>query len=301
MASFFCCTQLGVHVASVVAKFTCSGVRFLLASCVPAFASHVFWSLLHEFWSLLHTCSRVFVDSTCQQTLHGRLWIEILVQGFLALLKEFRGSGVPAMPSLCVGVSLPGYRPRGWVAQSRQPRFWKGGFETEKEAASWLAGRLGVTRRSLLRAKAPPKVVGKAIVLSKFSGVVARHRPSGILWEARAPGGQVLGTYSSEQDAAKAVAGVRGVPVKRLLRPVPFTRRAATRVFKASYAAFSGYVPGDLQHLVQQEITGRSAFEKDTHAGKLVHVVCLVMCLLVSACLFVHAVSAYVLTSTSHR
>ena len=170
------------------------------------------------------------------------------------------------MKSLFVGVSKPAYRGRGWVAQSKPDGLWKGGFDSQEEAAAWLANALGVRRQSLLRqvSAKPPE-----LVVSRFRGVVHRRRSHGGLWEARGQGGTYISSHKSEQGAAKVVARVRGVPVSKLKRKQPFTRRAACALFRASYQVFQRYVPGDLQHLCKQEHTSQKVFQKET-CGRLV-------------------------------
>ena len=179
------------------------------------------------------------------------------------------------MASRYRGVTQPRIRgQRFWLAQSWQPRLWKSGFSTEDEAAEWLAKALGVRKRSLLRVPASPRSqVRKELVLSHFHGVVPRHRPHGVLWEARRPGSIPLGGYSSELEAAKALAGVLGVPVEKLKRKGVLTRNVARRVFKAAYRVFKKYVPGDLEKTSQCEITCQAAFKKDWFA---VNKLCLV-------------------------
>lgn len=167
------------------------------------------------------------------------------------------------MKSVYAGVSKPGYRERGWVAQNKKAGLWKGGFDSEEEAASWLARALGLSRRSLLRSDEGP-AARQRFVVSRFRGVVRRSRPQGDLWEARGAHGKYVGTYTSERAAAKAVARVLGVPVSKLQRKEPFTRRAACAVFRASYKTFRRYMPGDLQHLYQQESKCQAVFQKET-------------------------------------
>ena len=79
----------------------------------------------------------------------------------------------------------------------------------------------------------------KELVLSQFRGVVPRHRPNDVLCEARRPGGISLGCYSSELEAAEALAGVLGAPVKKLKKKRVLTRNVARRVFKAAYRVFN--------------------------------------------------------------
>ena len=192
--------------------------------------------------------------------------------------RSSKGAGrliTPQMVLLYRGVTKPRSRASGgWLASKKEPRLWKNGFATQDEAAEWLAKALGVKKSSLLRvpvSRRPRRRVHKELVLSKFRGVVLRHRPHGFLWEARRPGGASLGCYGSEIEAAKALARVLGVPVKSLKRKVALTRTVARRLFEAAYQVFQRYVPGDIEKTGEQERTCQSLFNKDRcvikHAG----------------------------------
>lgn len=170
------------------------------------------------------------------------------------------------MASRYRGVSKPEVRgQRVWLAQHKEhPRVWKKGFSTQDEAAQWLAKALGVKKSSLLRVPASQRSrVRKELVLSSFRGIVLRHRAHGLLWEARQPGGTSLGCYSSQLEAAKALARVLGVPVMKLRKKRHLTRSVARKVFKAACQVFKKYVPGDLEKTTQHETTYRRAFKKD--------------------------------------
>ena len=72
-----------------------------------------------------------------------------------------------------------------------------------------------------------------------------------------------MGCYSSELEAAMALAGVLGVPVEKLKRKRVMTRNVVRRVFKAAYRVFKKYVPGDLEKSIQCESTCQAVFKKD--------------------------------------
>ena len=119
-------------------------------------------------------------------------------------------------------------------------------------------------KSSLLRVPASRRPrVRKELVLTNFRGVVLRHRPHGMLWEARRPGGVSLGCYSSELEAAKALARVLGVPVKSLRRKIVLTRRVARQLFRAAHEVFKKYIPGDYEKTCEQERTCAAVFKKD--------------------------------------
>lgn len=177
--------------------------------------------------------------------------------------------------SLYVGVSKPRYRSRGWVAQKKSVGVWRGGFETQEEAAAWLAKALGVSRPALLRTSGFSSVTSAKkrkhhqMVVSQYRGVVHRRRLGcSDAWEARGAHNTYIGTFASEKDAAAAVARVLGVRVSKLKRKQPFTRRAACALFRASYKVFRRYQPGDLQHLYLQESACEAVFRKETR-GRL--------------------------------
>ena len=105
--------------------------------------------------------------------------------------------------------------------------------------------------------------VRKHLQLPNFRGVVCRPRPHGLLWEARRAGGSSLGCYTSELQAAKALARVLGVPVSRLRRKSVLTRRLVRQLFIAAYQVFEKYTPGDYQQTCEQERTCRAALQQD--------------------------------------
>ena len=162
-----------------------------------------------------------------------------------------------------VGVTHPKSR-TGWVAQHASPRLFKSGFATEEQAAKWLAKTLRVRQSSLLRVRRSR--VRRQLVLSNFRGVVRRCRPQkkSVLWEARRPGGVLLGTYSSELHAAKALARVLGVPVSSLRRKAVLTRRIARQLFIAAYRVFKKYIPGDVEKTCEHERKYRTALKQDS-------------------------------------
>ena len=161
-----------------------------------------------------------------------------------------------------VGVTHPKSR-TGWVAQHASPRLFKSGFATEEQAAKWLAKTLRVRQSSLLRFRRSR--VRRQLVLSNFRGVVRRCRPQkSVLWEARRPGGVLLGTYSSELHAAKALARVLGVPVSSLRRKAVLTRRIARQLFIAAYRVFKKYIPGDVEKTCEHERKYRTALKQDS-------------------------------------
>ena len=72
-----------------------------------------------------------------------------------------------------------------------------------------------------------------------------------------------MGCHGSRLEAAKALAGVLGVPVNKLRKKRVLTRKVARQLFKAAYRVFKKYFPGDLQKTCQDEITFQAVFRKD--------------------------------------
>lgn len=97
--------------------------------------------------------------------------------------------------------------------------------------------------------------------MSSYRGVVVRKRKACCLFEAR-----VLKkppkTFGNERDAAAHVARCLGVPVKKLKKPNPFTRRLALQVWSSVFRVFKRYRPGDLENLMSLEIEFQSLFEQ---------------------------------------
>ena len=91
-----------------------------------------------------------------------------------------------------------------------------------------------------------------------------------------------MGCYGSELEAAKALAGRLGVPVKRLKRKGVLTRNVARSVFKAAYRVFKKYVPGDLEKTSQCEIKCQAVFEKAWFAVILSRTSCINFHIIVS-------------------
>ena len=130
-----------------------------------------------------------------------------------------------------VGVSRPSGRDRGWVAQHRQKKIWKGGFASRLAAARWLAARLRVPEDKLRRRKrSGVQADPNALPMSRYHGVVCRVRQSGgVLYEVRVPG-QPPKTFTKEMSAAKFVSRYRRVSLKKLKKPEPFTRALAKKL-----------------------------------------------------------------------
>ena len=72
-----------------------------------------------------------------------------------------------------------------------------------------------------------------------------------------------MGCYSSQLEAAQALARVLGVPVEKLKKKNKFTRKNARQLFKAAYRVFKKYFPGDLEKTGLDEKAFRALFRKD--------------------------------------
>ena len=165
-----------------------------------------------------------------------------------------------------VGVSRPSgmLRDRGWVAQHRQKKIWKGGFASSLAAARWLAARLRVPVDKLRRRKrSGVQADPNALPMSRYHGVVCRVRQSGgVLYEVRVPG-QLPKTFTEEMSAAKFVSRYRRVALKKLKKPEPFTRALAKKLWGCVFRVFKLYQPGDLVHLVKMTKECQSWFTQE--------------------------------------
>ena len=146
----------------------------------------------------------------------------------------------------------------GWLAQKRGFAY-RARFASQLKAARWIAGRLGVSVRSLridrdgVRACADLKV-------STHAGVThSRGR-----WIARAKG-KVVGRCATEQAAANSVAKALRVGVgalKKRRRGIP--KYLARRLFVTAYRIFHEYVPGDYDSMIAHETRAARMFRQDS-------------------------------------
>ena len=147
----------------------------------------------------------------------------------------------------------------GWVAQKRSVCY-RARFDTQLQAAKWIANLLGVSVASL-RIKPVVGVKKKApaatLKFSKHAGVTYdRGR-----WIARGAGTELLGRYGTEFEAACAVAAATGVGVKALKKK-GLPKYLAKNLFKAAYRVFRKYVPGDYDNMVAHEKLSVKMFQQ---------------------------------------
>ena len=151
-----------------------------------------------------------------------------------------------------VGVSKPLYRGRQdkWLVQNKPHGIWRYGFDTELEAAEWLAKQLKVKDVGELARDQPSHL----LVVSRYVGVVVHERSAGgkPFFEARVHG-KCVSCHISADAAAQVVAKKLGVRVESLKKKYPLTRRQANKLFRDSYAVFKKYMPGDLDNLLRLE------------------------------------------------
>ena len=121
-----------------------------------------------------------------------------------------------SMASGYVGVTKPLYRGRHkWLAQSKPHGVWRYGFDTQEEAAEWLAKQLklkdvGALARSSTGGPSPE------LAVSGYRGVVCHVRPTGKpFFEARARG-VLISSHATDVAAARVVAKKR-----RVRKPLP--------------------------------------------------------------------------------
>ena len=155
-----------------------------------------------------------------------------------------------------VGVSKPLYRGRQdkWLVQNKPHGIWRYGFDTELEAAEWLAKQLKVKDVGELARDQPSQSHSAHLVVSRYVGVVVHERSAGgkPFFEARVHGKRVS-CHISADAAARVVAKKLGVRVESLRKKYPLTRRQANKLFRDSYCVFSKYMPGDLDNLLRLE------------------------------------------------
>ena len=162
------------------------------------------------------------------------------------------------------GVTKPYYRGRQdkWLAQSKPHGIWRYGFDTQEEGAEWLAKQLklkdvGALARISTRGPSPE------LYISGYWGVICHLRPRGkAFFEARV-GGTTVSSHATDIAAAKVVAKKRRVSVESLKKKQPLTQKMATTLFKASYAVFRSYVPGDLDNLLHLEKANAKMYSQE--------------------------------------
>ena len=142
------------------------------------------------------------------------------------------------------GVTRPGDGSLGWVAQKRGVCY-KARFTSDAKAAKWLAGRLGVSVSGLRHTT--PRGSGSEVQES-FRGVV--HHSG--CWEARLPGGVVLGYFHSQDEARIAVMRATG-KTKKQLKHKDFSTRTLRARFKFKHRTFGSYLPGDVRAMCEHE------------------------------------------------
>ena len=155
------------------------------------------------------------------------------------------------------GVTNPLYRGRQdkWLAQSKPHGIWRHGFDTELEAAGWLAQQLKIKDVGALARASQPAGPSAHLVVSPYMGVVVHERVSTggkPFFEARVDGKRVS-CHDSAHAAAQVVAKKRRVRIESLKKKYPLTRRQAMKLFTDSHRVFSKYMPGDLDNLLRLE------------------------------------------------
>ena len=167
------------------------------------------------------------------------------------------------MASGYVGVTNPLYKGRHkWLAQSGPHGVWRYGFDTQEEAAEWLAKQLKLKDvGALARPSAGPS---PELAVCGYHGVVRHVRPTGKpYFEALARRGVVISRHATDVAAARVVAKKRCVRVESLKKKQPLTKNLATTLFKSSYVVFRSYVPGDLDNLLRLEKANAKIYSQE--------------------------------------
>ena len=162
------------------------------------------------------------------------------------------------------GVSKPGDGSLGWVAQ-RRGVCYAARFDGEEEAATWLAKRLGVSK-SALRWADPSR---QAEPSRSFRGVVFH---SGC-WEARLPGGNVLGYCGSQQQALDLLLS-RTRKKEKQFKKKDFSTRTLRARFRGKHRFFGSYEAGDVKTMYEHE----SKYAALIYAQECMHVCILYIC-----------------------
>ena len=167
-----------------------------------------------------------------------------------------------SMASGYVGVTKPLYKGRHkWLAQSGPHGVWRYGFDTQEEAAEWLAKQLKLKDVGALAR--PSEGPSPELAVCGYHGVVRHVRPTGKpYFEARARG-VVISRHATDVAAARVVAKKRRVSVESLKKKQPLTKKLATSLFKSSYVVFRSYVPGDLDNLLRLEKANAKIYRQE--------------------------------------
>ena len=198
------------------------------------------------------------------------VWFKLRSWGVTALV-SCRPSSTLICMSKYWGVSRVKYRGSWqWLAQKNNGsvRLWKTGFKDEDQATQWLAKKCRVTPASLRKSSSSP------ITTSSYKGVcLVQRSPRSCLWWVAQHAGKYIGTFDTEQAAAKAVARRSMQSPKSLRRGkrhhvsgsrgVRISAPRARALFKAAYRAFKTYVAGDYTNMMDIESTAGSVFKED--------------------------------------